>query len=194
MSGKNATAAQIAELVVEPMQALYQAPANVVVATRVGQYVAALSGFTPSELAAGWRSVVAKHGTHFWPVPAKIVEACLAARAALTPDPATLRGNKEAANRRAAEAAMHEPVGVTARIEGYSLSLYEWICKHGPRTEYLTGKMRDAAAFRDRWARGDITEEERNNPFLGDGIRMAKVMLEAERAHAAKYLVNEDAF
>lgn len=184
----HATAAQIAEVILTPMQTLYQPKKDIDPVKAQAQYVAVLSGFDVPTLAAGWREVVASHRGWLWPVPAAIVEACRKVQAAAKPDAASARDNRERAARLAADEAMLTPIGRRARAEGWSLSLWLFICRHGhipswDRMEPMIG----AAGFRARWARGEISPEERAQPFAEQHLSFARTMAEKEAAHAARF-------
>lgn len=184
----NATAAQIAEVILTPMQTLYQPKKDIDPVKAQAQYVAVLSAFDVPTLAAGWREVVATHRGWLWPVPAVIVEACQKARASAKPAAAEQAQTRERAWRMIADETMLTPLGQRSRAEGWSRSLWLWICKHGhvPSWDRMAPLIEGAETAR-RWARRDLTPTEKAGAFTPELLALASTLVENEREHAARF-------
>ncbi len=202
-----ATEQEIRDLVLSRMLAGYAQPKHVSDPTvKMGDYLAALATFDPTILQAGWAHVVSHHRFTIWPEPAAIANACrqvlddqakaaASARAAAGQSEAAASAKATSAAEQAADGAMHSALGIEARRDGWSRSLWQAVVQAGALSavppERLDRMRAAAAKARDQIAQWEAPADPAA-PASASGLArnlysIAKKMRQAERDHAARF-------
>lgn len=184
------TDAQVKDLIITPMTAMYTAPRGMENPTgALTQYLAALRPYPPEALEGGWIALVAAHDRTTWPVPAEIIRHIrdwVHSNVKHETKPIEREdGKSEKRYPDNAVRAMATKDGQMALEHGYGRILYQ----HVERNGWLEGFDHTKAKATDALMREQIAEMEANGDGFGGAIlTMGKRRLETESELKSRYL------